>query len=189
MSALLWHLVFVKFLTYSDLVTASFSPTEHLLRRIFFPSFQTEVNAIGRQLDESHRYLRQQITRTAEDAEQQVKARNSREALQAKGTWISLDWLTTVARALDAEGWARMRRLETVLQSTNLRDLIGVCSRPVQHEGVIYFNCHYYSMQVKNQYRAQFDWLRNWIVFSLFIDIPPMRPQNGVLQVFCLFIE
>jgi hypothetical protein len=29
----------------------------------------------------------------------------------------------------------------------------------------------------------QFTWLRNWVVFSFFTDLPPMRPQNAVLQV------
>jgi hypothetical protein len=29
----------------------------------------------------------------------------------------------------------------------------------------------------------QFDWLRDWIIFSFFMDLPPMRPQNAVLQI------
>lgn len=26
-------------------------------------------------------------------------------------------------------------------------------------------------------------WVRDWIVFSFFMDMPPMRPQNAVLEV------
>jgi len=30
-------------------------------------------------------------------------------------------------------------------------------------------------------------WLRNWIIFSFFLDIPPMHPQNVVLQIMDAF--
>src|SRR3954464_1873536 len=29
----------------------------------------------------------------------------------------------------------------------------------------------------------QFTWLRDWILCSFFLDMPPMRPQNAVLQI------
>lgn len=29
----------------------------------------------------------------------------------------------------------------------------------------------------------QFSWLRDWIIFSFFVDMPPMRPQNAVLEI------
>ena len=29
----------------------------------------------------------------------------------------------------------------------------------------------------------QFVWLRDWILCSFFLDMPPMRPQNAVLEI------
>ncbi len=35
--------------------------------------------------------------------------------------------------------------------------------------------------------QAQLNWLRDWLIFSFFVDMPPMRPQNAHLQVSVLF--
>jgi len=103
----------------------------------------------------------QSVSQLKDGAEQQVKARNSQEALEERGSWFTIDWLSSIAQALDVEGWARMHRLEIALGSPPLREFVGKqCER-----------------------RAQFDWLCDWIVFSLFIDIPPMWPQNSELQI------
>ena len=29
----------------------------------------------------------------------------------------------------------------------------------------------------------QYLWLRDWVLFSFFVDMPPMRPQNAVLEI------
>jgi hypothetical protein len=29
----------------------------------------------------------------------------------------------------------------------------------------------------------QLDWICDWIIFSFFTDMPPMRPQNAVLKI------
>jgi len=29
----------------------------------------------------------------------------------------------------------------------------------------------------------QYLWLRDWLIFSFFVDMPPMRPQNAVLEI------
>lgn len=161
MCSLLWHLAFLHHLTHPRVSTEGWHKEDLYLRELLLPSSQTEVVELHAQLDESRRYLRQQIVRRKDRAEQQVKARNSQEALQQQGLWMSIDWMSAMAKALNEEGWARMRRLEVVLSSTPLPQ---------------------YVLMLGSQ-RAQFDWLRDWLVFSLFVDIPPMRPQNGELQI------
>jgi hypothetical protein len=54
-----------------------------------------------------------------------------------------------------------MRRLEAAIQSTSHAEFISV----------------------QSQQRTQFDWLRDWLIYSLFVDLPPMRPQNGELEI------
>jgi hypothetical protein len=161
MSALLWHLAFVYHVTHPRASTGLWDTEDLLLRKTLLPPTRDAVTELKACLDESHRYLRQQIGRLKDRAEQQVKARNSQEALTERGTWISVEWMNTMARVLEEEGWARMRRLEAALQSTPLLEFIGTHS----------------------QQRMQFDWLRDWVIFSLFVDLPPMRPQNGELQI------
>ena len=161
MCALLWHLAFLYHLTHPRAPTKSWEAEDLLLRQILLPPTRDAATELRDNLDESRRYLRQQIGRLKDRAEQQVKARNSREALEERGTWISIEWMNVMARALDEEGWARMHRLEAALRFTSLHELIGM----------------------HGHHRAQFDWLRDWLVFSLFVDLPPMRPQNGELQI------
>jgi len=62
---------------------------------------------------------------------------------------------------LNDEGWARMKRLEQILATTTIRQFVGP----------------------QLERRGQFDWLRDWVLFSLFVDLPPMRPQNGELEI------
>jgi len=128
LSALIRHLTFLRYLTYPDLATAAWPNDKLLLRRAFCPSVRSEAKIITKRIKASHTYARQQINRDTDRAEQQVKARNSREALQEQGTWFTIDWIRGVARALDEEGWARMRRLQAVLRSTSLHTLVGVCT-------------------------------------------------------------
>jgi hypothetical protein len=161
--ALLWHIAFVHHLTHPRVSIAEWHAEDLHLRAILLPhSVQTIATELRERLTECHRYLRQQVGRLKDRAEQQVRARNSQEALQERGVWVTIEWMSAMARALDEEGWARMRRLETVLRGgLPMRDFIGT----------------------HGQRRTQFDWLRDWVIFSLFIDIPPMRPQNGELEV------
>jgi len=129
MSALLWHLAFLYHVTHPRVSTNSWDAEDLLLREILLPPTRHAATELRACLDESHRYLRQQIGRLKDRAEQQVKARNSQEALEERGTWISIEWMNTMARALDEEGWARMRRLEAALHSTPLHEFIGTHSQ------------------------------------------------------------
>ena len=62
----------------------------------------------------------------------QVRARNSQEALSDRGEWFSLEWISTMRKVLDAEGWGRMQRLEAVFSrkgAISMADFLGcVCT-------------------------------------------------------------
>lgn len=38
-------------------------------------------------------------------------------------------------------------------------------------------------LQLDKGLLEQFTWLRDWVLFSFFTDLPPMRPQNAVLEI------
>ncbi len=161
MCALLWHLAFVQHLVHERVSTMTWHEEDLHLRSLLLPRLAAEITELRDCLRESQRYLRQQIGRLKDRAEQQVKARNSQEALQERGSWFTIEWMRTIIQALDAEGWARMNRMKTILNTLSVQEFL----------------------ETQSQRRAQFDWLRDWIIFSLFVDIPPMRPQNGELQI------
>ncbi len=118
MSALCWHLTYCKYLTHPDLLLPHpewTKPCHHQLRHIFYPPVKVDQQAIDRQLTESYQYLRQQIGVYSQEATQQTKARNSSEALQLRGRWITFEWMTTIVRAIHEEGWGRMRCLKLLL--------------------------------------------------------------------------
>ncbi len=77
-------------------------------------------------MEETYQYLRRQISKTSDEAEQQVKARNSSEALKAKGKWITFDWMHELHMVVDKEGWARLQRLQFLLKFTSLQVLLEV---------------------------------------------------------------
>jgi predicted transcriptional regulator len=126
--ALKWHITFLKYLTHPDVVTTGWAPTDLLLRHIATPKLKSQVETLARHLSDSHSYIKNQISQLVKPAEQQVKARNSQEALQAKGKWITMEWMGKMAEVLDKEGWARIERLQAVLPTTTIDKLVSVCS-------------------------------------------------------------
>jgi hypothetical protein len=130
MAAMMWHLMYAKYLTHPDLDTATWTGLELQLRKIFHLPARSQAAILERQLTESYQYLRQQIGRRSDEAEQQVKARNSSEALILRDRWVNFEWMTSMAAALDEEGWGRMRRLEAMLKLENHRTLLGVRTFP-----------------------------------------------------------
>lgn len=161
MCVLLWHLAFLHHLMHPRVSMTTWNAEDLELRSYLVPQQCTKLADRQEQLQESTRYLQQQIARFKDAAEQQVRARNSQEALQERGTWFTMDWMSSMTKLLNDEGWARMRWLEVMLSTTTHGKALGV----------------------HNQYRAQFDWIRDWIIFSLFVNLPPMQPQNGNLQI------
>jgi len=92
-------------------------------------------------------------------AEKQTIQRNSKEALTLKDRWVEYEWIQRVYSIVEDEGWARAISLKNRLQLPNA-----------------FFQFDINMME-------QFMWLRDWVIFSLFLDMPPMRPQNGVLEI------
>ncbi len=125
--ALKWHIMFLKYLTHPDVVTMGWSLTDLLLRRIATPTLKSQVETLARHLTDSHNYIEQHITQLVKPAEQQVKARNSQEALQAKGKWVTMEWMGKMAEVIDKEGWACVAHLEAILATTTTDVLVLVC--------------------------------------------------------------
>jgi hypothetical protein len=142
MSAISWHLTYLKFLTHPDLDTADWTVPQLQLREIFCPELATEKKALERQLTESHQYLHQQIGVMSNEATQQTKARNSGEALQLRGRWVRFEWMIAMARAINEEGWGRMRCLKAMLASGESHAtlcLVSLLVRPSIRPSVFFF--------------------------------------------------
>jgi hypothetical protein len=105
MSAISWHLTYLKFLTHPNLDTNGWAPSLQGLRLIFCPELTNEKRVLEWQLTELHQYLHQQISSTSDEATQQTKACNSGEALQLCGQWVRFKWMMTVVCAINEEGW------------------------------------------------------------------------------------
>jgi hypothetical protein len=152
MCALLWHLAFLYHIAHPRVTTSTWCEEDLLLHKILLPPTHNAASELQAHLNKSHCYLWQQIRHLKDQAKQQIKARNSQEALQECGAWFSIDWMNSMAQALDEEGWACMRRLEAAIQSTSHAKFVGV----------------------QSQQCTQFDWLRDWLIYSLFVDLLPM---------------
>ena len=124
--ALKWHITFLKYLTHPDVVMTGWTLTDLLLCCIATPALKGQAETLAHHLSDSHSYIKQHITQLIKPAEQQVKAQNSQEALQAKGKWITMVWMGKMAEVIDKEGWACVERLQAILPTTMIHTLVSV---------------------------------------------------------------
>lgn len=124
-AALQWHLVYLRYFLHPDTETVKHT-TERLIQKAIRSSNRTENAVRHRELKECMKKIKTMMAKSGVTAERQVVLRNGKEALQARGKWLEMDFMTTLKKAIDVEGWARMKGLEARLELVSIGNLIQV---------------------------------------------------------------
>jgi hypothetical protein len=182
-AALQWHLVYLRYLLHSE--TKAIRDGEEEVLSSFQPKTGTEIKVLVKEMKEGMKKLHEAIKKSGEIAEKETKERNGKEALQERGAWVEVADMMVVKAAIDEEGWARMSSLRQRIEHFGLAKLLSVCMNLSVVKYLPTFNDYFQmpSKRKRNPVLAQFDWLRDWVIFSFFVDLPPMRPQNAELQI------
>lgn len=162
MMALRWSSIYIKYLhTMCERYREQLEDLDRELAAVLFPTSNTrnEMRLLSQELDECFAYLSNQIRASSKEADNETRDRNSHEALALRNKWLDLVEFFQLKRTIDAKGQRELDLWEERMNS----------SSPPRRTSI------------SDKERAT--WLRDWVIFSFFTDMPPLRPQNAKLQL------